>query len=78
MGSESAYDKVIKVMGDAIPYGSSIKVGIAHAMGEDKVTAIKPKIQDKYNCVELYETFMGSAVGATLGPGTFGIEYYLA
>jgi len=78
MGSENAYEKVIKVMGEAIPFGSSIKVGIAHAMGADKVAAIKPKIQGKYNCVEFYETYMGGAVGATLGPGTFGIEYYEA
>lgn len=78
MGSESAYDKIIKVMGEAIPFGSNIKVGIAHAMGAEKVAAIKPKIQDKYNCAELYETYMGSAVGATVGPGSFGIEYYLA
>lgn len=78
MGSESAYDKVIKVMGEAIPFGSTLKVGIAHAVGADKVAVIKPKIQEKYNCVELYETSMGSAVGATLGPGTFGIEYYTA
>jgi DegV family protein with EDD domain len=78
MGSESAYDKIIKVMGEAIPFGSSIKVGIAHAMGVDKIAAIKPKIQNNYNCVELYETYMGSAVGATVGPGSFGIEFYSA
>ena len=78
MGSENAYEKVIKVMGEAIPFGSTIKVGIAHAMGEDKVAVIVPKIREKYTCTELYETFMGSAVGATVGPGTFGIEYYAA
>jgi DegV family protein with EDD domain len=78
MGSESAYDKILKVMGDAIPHGSSIKVGVAHAMAQEKVDAIKPRIKEKYKCVEFYETFMGSAVGATLGPGSFGIEYYNA
>jgi DegV family protein with EDD domain len=78
VSNDSAYDKIVKTMGDIIPFGSSIKVGLAHAMAPDKAAAIKPRIQEKYNCVEFYETYMGCAVGATVGPGSVGIEYYTA
>lgn len=78
MGSESGYDKLIKVMGETIPFNSDIKVGIAHAMAPEKLMSIKPRIEEKYNCIEMYETYMGCGVGATVGPGSFGIEYYLA
>ena len=71
-----AYDKMIELMGEAIPFGSDIKLGIAHAMAPDKVAAVKPRIQENYNCIEIYETLIGTSVGATMGPGSFGYVYY--
>lgn len=76
MGSGIAFDKMIDLMGEAIPYNSSIKVGLAHAMSPDKIERIRPKIEEKYNCVEVFETLVGTSVGATMGPGSFGIVYY--
>ena len=76
MGGGNAIDKMIDLMGEAIPYGSSIKLGTAHAMSAEKIEAIKPKIMQKYNCVEIYETLMGPSVGSVLGPGSFGYVYY--
>lgn len=78
VSNDSAYDKIVKTMGDIIPFGSSIKVGLAHANALDKAAALRPRIQEKYNCIEFYETYMGCGVGATVGPGSVGIEYYLA
>ncbi|GAK54357.1 DegV family protein [Candidatus Moduliflexus flocculans] len=75
-GAGVAFDKMIDLMGDAIPYNSSIKVGLAHAMSPDKIEKIRPKIEEKYNCVEIFETLVGTSVGATMGPGSFGIVYY--
>ncbi len=74
----AAYDKMIDLAGEAIPFGSDIKVGIAHAMSPDKVDLIKPRILKDYNCVEVVETLIGSSVGATMGPGSFGFVYYTA
>ncbi|PIE35777.1 hypothetical protein CSA56_02815 [candidate division KSB3 bacterium] len=76
MGSGTAFDKMIELMGEEIPYGSDIKLGIAHAMSPDKLDAVKPKIEVQYNCVDVYETLVGTSVGATMGPGSFGIVYY--
>jgi DegV family protein with EDD domain len=76
MGSENGYEKMIKLMGETIPFNSSIKIGFGHALAQEKIAAFKPRIVEKYNCVEIYETYMGAAVGATLGPGTFGCVYY--
>ena len=76
MGAGSAFDKMIELMGEEIPYGSDIKLGIAHAMSPDKLEAVKPKIEAQYNCVEVYETLVGTSVGATMGPGSFGFVYY--
>ncbi|PID56667.1 hypothetical protein CSB45_10565 [candidate division KSB3 bacterium] len=76
MGAGGAFDKMIELMGEVLPYGSSIKLGIAHAMSPDKVEAVKPQIEAKYNCVEIYETLVGTSVGATMGPGSFGFVYY--
>jgi DegV family protein with EDD domain len=78
MGGGNAIDKMIELMGEEIPFGSSIKLGLAHAMSPDKINAVKPKILDNYNCVESYETIIGSSVGATMGPGSFGYVYYTA
>lgn len=72
----SAYDKMLDLMEEAVPVGSAIKLGIAHAMAPDKVQTVKPKILEKYNCVEVYDTYMGSSVGAVVGPGSFGYVYY--
>lgn len=72
----AAYDKMIELMGEAIPVGSTIKLGIAHAMSPDKVEAIKPKIEQNYTLAEVYETLIGSSVGATMGPGSFGYVFY--
>lgn len=74
--SESGYDKMVKLMGEAIPYNSRIKLGFGHAIAPDKIAAFRARIEGKYEFVEIYETFMGPAVGATLGPGTFGCVYY--
>ncbi len=76
-GTGVAFDKMIELMGDAIPYGSNIKVGLAHAMSPDKIERIRPVIEKKYNCVEVFETLVGTSVGATMGPGSFGIVYYV-
>jgi DegV family protein with EDD domain len=76
MGGGSAIDKMIDLMGEAIPFGSSIKIGTAHAMSAEKIEAIKPKFMQKYNCVEIYETLMGPSVGSVLGPGSFGYVFY--
>lgn len=76
MGSGVAFDKMIDLMGEAIPYGSNIKLGIAHAMSPDKIEKVLPKIKDKYNCIEVVETLVGTSVGATMGPGSFGFVYY--
>lgn len=78
MGGGNAVDKMIELMGEVIPFGSSIKLGMAHAMSPDKIEAIKPKILGNYNCVEVYETIIGSSVGATMGPGSFGYVYFAA
>jgi len=78
MGGGNAIDKMIELMGEAIPFGSSIKLGLAHAVSPDKINAIKPKIEEKYTVVEAYETIIGSSVGATMGPGSFGYVYYVA
>ena len=67
---------MIELMREEIPFGSDIKLGIAHAMAPDKVEAIKPRIEENYNCVEVYETLIGTSVGATMGPGSFGYVYY--
>jgi len=40
MGGGNAIDKMIELMNEAIPYDSTIKLGIAHAMAPDKITAI--------------------------------------
>ncbi len=76
MGSGGAFDKMIELMGEAIPYGSDIRLGLAHAMSPDKIDLVKPKIEAQYNCVEVYETLVGTSVGATMGPGSFGFVYY--
>jgi DegV family protein with EDD domain len=76
MGKGGAYDRMIELMGEEVPFGSSIKLGIAHAMSPDKVEAVKPKILENYNCVEVYETLIGTSVGAVMGPGSFGFVYY--
>lgn len=76
MGAGGAYDLMIELMEKALPYGTSIKLGIAHAMAPDKITTVKPKIEQKYKCVEIYETLIGTSVGATMGPGSFGYVYY--
>ena len=72
----NAVDKMIELMGEVIPFGSSIKLGMAHAMSPDKIESVKPKILGNYNCVEVYETIIGSSVGATMGPGSFGYVYF--
>ncbi len=77
-GAAGAFDKMIELMGEEIPFGSSIKVGIAHAMSPDKVETVRPKIEEKYTLVEIVETVIGSSVGATMGPGSFGFVYYNA
>jgi DegV family protein with EDD domain len=77
-GAASAFDRMIELMGEEIPFGSSIKVGIAHAMSPDKVETVKPKIEKNYTLVEVFETLIGSSVGATMGPGSFGYVYYNA
>lgn len=71
-----AFDKMIELMGEAVPFGSSIKLGMAHAMSPDKIEAVKPKILGNYNCVEIYETIIGSTVGSVMGPGSFGYVYF--
>jgi DegV family protein with EDD domain len=76
MGSESAFDTMIELMGKTIPFGSSIKLGMAHAVSPEKIADVKPKILKNYDCVEIYETVIGSSVGATMGPGSFGYVYY--
>ena len=76
MGAGGAFDKMIDLMKDAIPYERSIKLGIAHAMSPDKVDKVKPKILEKYNCVEVFETLIGTSVGTTMGPGSFGFVYF--
>lgn len=78
VSNDKAYDKIVKTMGEIIDFGSSVKVGLAHADAPEKAAALKPRIQEQYDCVEFYETYMGCAVGATVGPGSIGIEYYLA
>ncbi|MBD3307979.1 DegV family EDD domain-containing protein [candidate division KSB3 bacterium] len=76
MGSGGAFDKMIDLMGEAIPFGTDIKLGMAHAMSPEKLETVKPKILENYNCVEVYETLIGTSVGATMGPGSFGYVYY--
>lgn len=76
MGSGSAFDRMIELMREEIPFGSDIKLGIAHAMSPDKIEEVKPKIESNYNCIETYETLVGTSVGATMGPGSFGYVYY--
>jgi DegV family protein with EDD domain len=71
-----AFDKMIELMGEVIEPGTDIKLGIAHAMASDKVEKIKPRILESYNCIEIYESLMGPSVGAVVGPGSFGFEYY--
>jgi DegV family protein with EDD domain len=76
MGGGNAVDKMIELMGEAVPFGNSIKLGMAHAMSPDKIEAVKPKILGNYNCVEIYETTIGSTVGSVMGPGSFGYVYF--
>jgi DegV family protein with EDD domain len=71
-----AFDKMIDLMGEAVPFGSSIKLGMAHAMSPDKVNAVKPRIEEKYTVIESYETIIGSTVGSVMGPGSFGYVYF--
>ena len=78
MGGGNALDTMIKLMDEAIPFGGTIKLGVAHAMAPDKMAAIIPRIKEKYTCTEIYETIIGSSVGAIMGPGSFGFVYYLA
>ncbi len=77
-GAAGAYDKMIELMGAEIPFGSNIKLGMAHAMSPDKAETVKPKIEDKYTLVEVQETIIGSSVGSVMGPGSFGFVYYEA
>ena len=41
-----AFDKMVELTGEAIPFGSDIKLGIAHAMSPDKIETIKSKLKD--------------------------------
>jgi DegV family protein with EDD domain len=75
-GGSGAFDKMIDLMKDVMSPGSTIKIGIAHAMAPEKVETVKPKIEENYTCDEIYETSMGSSVGSVLGPGSFGYVYY--
>jgi DegV family protein with EDD domain len=77
-GAAGAFDKMIELMGQEVPFGSSIKLGMAHAMSPDKVETVRPKIEENYTLVEVFETLIGSSVGATMGPGSFGYVYYTA
>ncbi len=76
MGSGGAFDKMLDLMNEAIPFGSNIKVGIAHAMSPEKTELVKPRILENYHCVEVYETLIGTSVGTIMGPGSFGYVYF--
>jgi len=72
------FERIVEIMSQDIPAGSKINLGLAHAMDVEKIQAVQRLIESRFDCVEVYVSTMGSSVGATVGPGSFGIVYYPA
>lgn len=72
------FERLLELMKEEIPAGSKISLGFAHAMAEDKVRTMQQLVEAQYDCVDVYISVMGSSVGATVGPGSFGMVYYPA
>lgn len=72
MGSGGAFDKMLDLMNEAILLEAISKWGLHMPCRQKKTDLVKPRILENYHCVEVYETLIGTSVGTTMGPGSFG------
>ncbi len=58
--------------------GQPLHVAILQADVPDEAEALRQKIAEEFDCVELYVTELTSVMGAHTGPGVLGVVFYVA
>ncbi len=56
--------------------GQPLHVGILHAGVPEEAEALRQRIEDQFNCAELYVTPLTPVMGAHTGPGVLGVAFY--
>ena len=57
--------------------GQRIHVAVLHADVPEEAQALRQKVDQRFDCAELYVTELTPVMGAHTGPGVLGLVYYL-
>jgi DegV family protein with EDD domain len=57
--------------------GQRIHVAVLHADVPEEAQALRQKVDQRFDCAELYITELTPVMGAHTGPGVLGLVYYL-
>ncbi|MBE3518993.1 MAG: DegV family protein [Firmicutes bacterium] len=72
-GSSKVIPRMVELVGERVPFGSRVLVGICHADALDRAQALKEMVVPKYDVARYEETEIGSIIGTHTGPGTLAV-----
>ena len=66
---------ILRQMGERVT-GRPLHAAIFHADVPDEAEALRQRVAEQFNCVELYVTEFTPVMGAHTGPGILGVAFY--
>lgn len=72
-GSSKVIPRMVELVGERIPFGSRVLLGVSHADAPDSARALKDMIVPRYEVARYEETEIGSIIGTHTGPGTLAV-----
>jgi DegV family protein with EDD domain len=73
---QSALDRMLKLMDDAVTGYQKLHVAVMHADALEQVEVFKDLISSRFDCREIFITEFTPVMGAHTGPGLIGVAFY--
>lgn len=72
-GSSKVIPRMVELVGERVPFGSRVLLGVSHADAPDRAKVLKDMVVPKYDVARYEETEIGSIIGTHTGPGTLAV-----
>lgn len=72
-GSSRVIPRMVELLGERLPFGSRVLLGISHADSPEAARTLKEMVLPKYDVARYEETEIGSIIGTHTGPGTLAV-----
>lgn len=73
---QSAIDRMLKLMQEAMVAGQKLHVAVMHADALEQATVLKDRVTSRFDCQEIFITEFTPVMGVHTGPGLIGVAFY--